>query len=222
LARFTENKISYVPWEVITWLGRVLWCSESRPQLIPTVSIIDHLANVSSCIAPLLHASYVSSLLHASPSVVPRLAAFITSEDGELANLALSVLTALAARGGRETRSRLVEFGVREAVESYLESSTADPSSKSIGTAALCARTLSYGASSARAAYLVRLLTRHLAALDGNISQEGNRTAAQLFAGMIHVLNRRVKDDDEVMLAGVLQREVLPIAQLFSRNDDLA
>jgi hypothetical protein len=106
--------------------------------------------------------------------------------------------------------------------ESYLENTTADPSSKSIGTAALCASALSQRVSSARAAYFVRLLTRRLATLDGNISPESNRTATALFSGILYVLNRRVKDDDAVMLKGVLQREVLPVAQLFSRNDELA
>jgi hypothetical protein len=213
MVRFTEDRTraGEVPLEVITWLGRALWCSESLPLVIQAVTVIGHLDI----------RSFVSSLLHAAPPVVPRLVTFVTSTDTELAGSAISALAYLTSCDP-EARNELVELGVLVAAESYLENSTADPSSKSIRMAAMCASTLSDRASSVHAAYFVRLLTRHLAALDGNTSPEGNRTAMALLADICHVLNRRVKDDDAVMLEDVLQREVLPVAQLFSRNDELA
>jgi hypothetical protein len=214
LARFTEDRTraGEVPLEAITWLGRVLWCSESLPLVTRAMTVIGHLANLSS---------FVASLLHAAPPVEPRLVAFVTSEDTKLAGSAISALAFLTFCDP-EAHNELIELGVLVAAESYLENTTADPSSKSIGMAALCVRALSDRASSARAAYVVRLLTRRLAALDGNISPEGNRTATALFASICRVLSHRVRDDDAAMLEGVLQREVLPVAQLFSRNDELA
>jgi hypothetical protein len=216
LVRFTENSYyaAQLPLEVLTWLGRVLWCSESMPSLVQAVKIIRLLADVPS--------SFSAPLLHAVPPVVPRLVMFITSERAELMELAMSALMQLTAFTDSEAQRELVELGVLEAAESHLQASNADPTSVSIGMAAQCASVLYGRAPTSRVISFVRVLTKHLARLTGNTTPASNRTAKALFASIRSVVTHRAKDDDAAILKEVLQREVRPVALLFNGNDELA
>jgi hypothetical protein len=218
LAKFTEdeNRAARVPLEVITWLGRVLWCSESTSSLVQALAIIGRLADVPS--------SFLAPLLHAVPPVVPRLLVFITSECVELMELAMSALMHLSACANSEARSELVELGVLKAAEAYLRAPSADPTSVSIGMAAQCASVLYGRAPTSRVVSFVRLLTRRLARLvPGNTTTlANNRTATALFASIRRVVTHRAKDDDTAILKEVLQREVRPAVLLFNGNDELS
>jgi hypothetical protein len=216
LVRFT--KISYhaaqLPLEVITWLGKVLWCSESLPSLVQAVTIIGRLADVPS--------SYLAPLLHAVPPVIPRLVVFITSERVELMELAMSALMHLSVCANSEAQGELVELGVLEAAEGYLQAASVDPTSVSIGMAAQCASVLYGRAPTSRVISFVRLLTRRLERLADNTTPASNGTVTALFAGIRRVVTHRAEDDDAAGLKEVLQREVRPVALLFNGNDELA
>jgi hypothetical protein len=217
LVRFTE--ISYhaaqLPLEVLTWLGRVLWCSESMPSLNQAVTIIGRLADVPS--------SFLAPLLHAVPPVVPRLVVFVTSERVELMELAMSALMHLSVCANSEAQSELVELGVLDAAEGHLQAASVDPTSASIGMAAQCASVLYGRAPTARVISFVRLLTKHLARLTGNTTPASNGTVTALFAGIRRVVTHRpAEEDDAAGLQEVLRREVRPVALLFNGNDELA
>jgi hypothetical protein len=212
MVRFTEHRsrAAAVPRDAITWLGKVLWCSATTPSLIRAVTVIGHLANRPSFVAP---------LLHASPPVVPRLVAFAISGDTELAGSAISALASLS-RLGDTSASELIALGALEAIEGYLESTTADPSSLAIAMAARCASALRESARSQRVASFVRLLMRRLSALANNTSPEGNRTATVLFVSIWNVVFHRVKEDGTAILDSVQQRELLSIVQPFTTSTD--
>jgi hypothetical protein len=213
MIRFTKNRsrAAEVPRDAITWLGRVLWCSAITPSLIRAVMVIRHLANLPSYVAP---------LLHASPPVVPSLVALIASEDGELAELAISALASLARLGDTSARSELMALGVLEAMEGYLESTTADPSSLAIGMAARCASALYEGAPYLRVASFVSVLARRLSALANSTSPDRSQTATALFASIWNVVFHRLKGDGTAILDNVQQRELLSIVQPFTTSTD--
>jgi hypothetical protein len=119
LARFTEDRIraGEVPLEVLTWLGRVLWCSESLPSLVQAVTIIWRLADVPS--------DRLGPFLRAAPPVVPRLVTLIKSEDARLAESVMSALTYLIMNGSLVWWEKVHELNVIEAMDSYVASTDA-------------------------------------------------------------------------------------------------
>jgi hypothetical protein len=124
MARFTEdeNRAAMVPLEVITWLGRVLWCSESMPSLVHAVTIIGRLADVPS--------ARLAPFLRATPRVVPRLVTLGTWRDARLAESVMSALRHLTMNCDVDSWKELHEL--KASVIGYLASRLTSPANSFI------------------------------------------------------------------------------------------